>query len=45
MSAVVDRITACKCDCFECSVTRHDICRYQIKCIRRPWQQRPQEDT
>lgn len=43
MSDIVDRITACKCDCFECSVTRHDICRYQIKCILRPWQH-PRED-
>ena len=27
----------CECDCFECRIKRHDICRYQIKCVRRPW--------
>lgn len=27
----------CECDCFECRVKRHDICRHVIKCIKRPW--------
>ena len=27
---------ACLCNCFECSVSRHDICRYAIRCIERP---------
>jgi hypothetical protein len=34
-SGVSDQPT-CPCDCFECSVQRHDICRHVIKCIKRP---------
>lgn len=26
----------CPCDCFECRVDRHDICRHVIRCIKRP---------
>lgn len=29
--------SVCPCDCFECRIDRHDICKHLIKCIRRPW--------
>lgn len=36
MSALVDSNVLCECNCFECSVDRHSICRHVLKCIKRP---------
>lgn len=30
-------VKVCECDCFECRVNRHDICRHVLRCIKRPW--------